>query len=159
MPDSGMRELGSAADGPARASAVNSDGVIAGALIDYGDSYGLSNVGAVVWSASGKRNELFSCGNVGECAAAAVNRDGVVVGSSLRGAYRWTVRGGLEQLPSPLHTAVGINDLGFIVGQITGGAAVLWPDGTLHTLGTLPGKQWVGPAAINNRGQVVGIVQ
>ena len=65
-------------------------------------------------------------------------------------------------LPGGLSSdAVGINDLGEIVGgsdsgNINNPHAVLWKAGVPQDLGVLPGGSWSGAAAINAFGTVVG---
>ncbi len=110
--------------------------------------------------------------NLGSVIPRAIDGLGRVVGSSrVQGrsrAFLWTSATGMRELAYPISQpfhaeATDINDAGWIVGSVEGGA--IWaPDGSVHALEPLvpdvglgqPWTQLLGPMRINSRGQIAG---
>lgn len=101
-------------------------------------------------------NELAPLPGFADCQPSAINSEGIVVGVSYSfgeddtAATEW-IDGNPIAL-GPLTSANGINDLGQVVGSISGSEyAVEWNDGTVVSLLGLSSA-----AAINNSEEVVG---
>jgi probable HAF family extracellular repeat protein len=99
-------------------------------------------------------------------AAQAINEEGMIVGISNGEAFTWK-NGRMLGLPMPhgftMTTAFAVNDHGWSAGSGVGpgGAffrshALLWRDGKVTDLGTLPGYGDIEAHGINNAGQVIG---
>lgn len=121
---------------------------------------------AVMWPHSGaEMMELVA----GSSQANAINGNGVVVGTSEFGAFRWQ-DGVLQILPSgtgpsnPLDEALAINRQGMVVGSAMWGAnrrAAIWKQGRVRDLNNyacVRHSGWVLRQAtgINDRGDIVG---
>jgi probable HAF family extracellular repeat protein len=97
--------------------------------------------------------------------ATGVNSAGKIVGAVDREddifACLWDDKTGAGIQLGPMDWASAINASGQVVGWTVGeygsvNRALLWDNGVLTELGTLPGKESSYPLAINNAGQVVG---
>ena len=104
-----------------------------------------------------QRGEMFDLAEAGPFNRAfAINGRAEIVGHYQFDALLWR-RGILTNLG--ILSAVDINDRGVIVGNDTTSGtfhAVVWNDGEVTDLGTLPGDTSSAARAINNVGQVVG---
>lgn len=128
-----------------------------------------------VYYPNGRRTLLPTLGGQ-DATANAVNNRGQIVGSSTvdtdssaRRAFVFDA-GRIDALPSPTgrdgdnSEAFDINDGGQIVGAANVASeangfrfnAILWQQGRVVILGSLPGRSWSIARAINNAGQVVG---
>ena len=94
--------------------------------------------------------------------AFAINNRGQIVGVTSGGAALWQngVLHNLANLSGGGSEAFDINDKGVIVGYSTTATgeshAVMWTDGGIVDLGTLPGDDFSQALAINSQGQIVG---
>jgi probable HAF family extracellular repeat protein len=94
--------------------------------------------------------------------AFAINNRGQIVGVTSGGAALWQngVLHNLASLSGGGSEAFDINDKGVIVGYSTTATgeshAVMWTDGGIVDLGTLPGDDFSQALAINSQGQIVG---
>ncbi|MGA8761437.1 MAG: hypothetical protein WB562_00990 [Candidatus Sulfotelmatobacter sp.] len=152
--------------GMAAAQGVNSSGTIAGWAIVSG------NHQAVYWSAGGALVQLGSLGIQEQWSFAyAINTAGMIVGQTAvpltdtGHAFVWTATGGMQDLGTlfgrnAASSASAVNDNGDIVGwsnnQTGNTHAVVWKDGEIKDLGTLPNGFTSHALGINNAGLIVG---
>lgn len=149
----GMLDIGTLGGPDSEATGVNASGQVAG------------------WSsvASGGPNHAFLFNNgamtsLGPLNAFAngINSSGQIVGEGPNGPFIWSNTSGFQFFIQGAHfiggdSAYAINDLGQVVGTITGANshAFLYDAGGLHDLGTLGGPN-SDAYDINNLGQIVG---
>ena len=92
-----------------------------------------------------------------------VNRWGEVVGNRGSRPFRWTKADGFRELIGDAGGSVaGINDRGEVAGMMTYGVTfpVLWrADNSIRVLALPPGKNVGTTHALNNLGEVVGVVR
>ncbi len=163
-------------DPDSAATAINDRGQVVGISGTCYKAVGaLSAKHAVLW----ENGSAIDIGNLGGAAwntPAAINNRGEVAGfSDLPGddpnhpnfhAFRWTRRGGIEDLGTlpgdRLSLAFGINEGGQVVGQSIGGSgsrAFLWENGVMVDLNALvpPGSPFLIYANdVNDAGRIVG---
>ena len=146
-----MRDLGlSPGDLFAAASDINNRGQVVGAgAADFSPHALLWENGRVI-DLGGTFSQAF-----------AINNRGQIVGVTSGGAALW--QNGVLQILDTLSggsEAFDINDNAVIVGYSTTATgeshAVMWTDGGIVDLGTLPGDDFSQALAINNQGQIVG---
>jgi probable HAF family extracellular repeat protein len=113
----------------------------------------------------GTLRDIGTLGGAGS-SAGGINNHGDVVGSAMDAsgnwkAFIWDERGGMRTLVDiPGSSASRINDHGMVFGYLNGRAFV-YDGGTLTMMDTIPAVRAAGwtqlfPAAINNRGWIVG---
>lgn len=140
-----VRDLG--CEGRAQAFSVNESGQVVGT----------HNGEAFIWSDGETRYLAPGCGR-------AINESGQVLLGDLAGRSPALWEEGAVIPLDMLNAAFGLNDLGWVAGEVVSGDGchpALWRDGELLDLGPVPGQQWNGPGsptgrAVNNSGQVVG---
>jgi probable HAF family extracellular repeat protein len=158
------------------ARAINNQGEIVG----LSGSWGSGNH-AVLWT-NGVITDLEMLPYDGSTSASGINERGQIIGSGAGGiltnaaphAVLWDngtitdlgiVATWFDPTASPVGRvdfshAYGINNRGQIVGvstTSTGVHAVLWENGTVTDLGTLPGHNYSEAFGINDRGQIMGL--
>jgi len=154
-----MIDLGTLGGRRSQAIAINDRGQVVGWSTLAGDT----NLHAFIWE-DGVMTDLGSLpGTSSSSDPAAISRRGAVAGNTnTRVGFYWAegVMLSLGTLGGPATSAYDVNDRRQVVGVSTldtGEAhAVLWDDGELIDLGTLPGGNNSDALAINRRGQIVG---
>jgi probable HAF family extracellular repeat protein len=165
-----MKDLGTLpGGGTSDAWSINNRGEVAG----RGSTPGYNGARAVLWDDSGSR-DLGTLPGGKYSIAGSINNHGQVVGYGHNGeywgdfaiprAFLWDERHGMREIGTlgggqyyDDSFAHDINDKGQIVG-VSNQRAFLWQDGKMRDLGTLPGHARSRANAINNRGQIVGII-
>jgi uncharacterized membrane protein len=147
------------------ATAIGSAGHVIGWISNnFADGWCL-NWSPVLWDPDGAVHTIRDCSNQIECSLQLtdVNGAGEVVGNDGGRPFRWTKLGGLHSLLGDSEgLALGINELGEVAGVIEYPYAipVIWDRNDLMHVLSLPRGRTAGTAyAINNNGQVVGVVK
>jgi probable HAF family extracellular repeat protein len=168
-----MQDLGTLGGNDAAAFIVNERGQITGQ--SYTDATpnpvtGLPTADPFFWE-NGTMRDIGTLGGTLGSPAAINNRGEVAGNSNLAGdltshPFRWTESKGLQDLGTlggDNGVANWINEVGDIAGKadLPGPApqnhnAVLWKNGVINDLGTLPGDSCANAYYVNARGQVVG---
>jgi uncharacterized membrane protein len=155
-----MRLIGSLADSPAAANAINDDGTIVGTTTLPGTPDQLTWIDGVTWNPDGTITNLTQCEVGSGCSAKAISRAGVVTGMNARGeAYLWSAAGGMQSVGAFRAEGSAINDLGQIAGNANDAnrGAFFWSTATGRiNIGVLPRRSVSYATGINNKGQVVG---
>ncbi|MFD0632831.1 hypothetical protein ACFQ9X_15815 [Catenulispora yoronensis] len=164
--------LGSPGD-PANTNSASSPEAInaAGVLVGTTTAFTTGAESAVRWSATGAPTDLgaqLGLQNlVATPALTAINDSGLITGfGSFRGEVGFTISGGtVTKLPTLPNGGVdvepiAVNNAGLIVGQAdtrtSDFQAAAWQNGTVRTLGQLPGSLTSEALAVNASGQAVG---
>lgn len=158
----GMEQLAGFAGGYAiiGGESINRSGTIAGVLLGWSTVPETASR-PVLWTAANARIDLVPAAPCDPphpwCSTAEtghyVNDRGVVAGTYVEGAYRWTAATGLVNLPGlGARVPTAINSRGDIVAAQSGGgsAALLRRSGRLQEI---PG---IWPTGLNNRREIVG---
>lgn len=162
-----LQDLGDLGGGHSQAYRINNKGQIVG-----GSRTAHEKWHAILWH-EGKTDDLGALGDKDDSFAHAINDVGQVVGESydhstyhafLWRAGRMSALDTLGGESSNSGEAHCINDKGAIVGSssrrvdkfLSKQFAVLWVDGKIRDLGTLPDYEESSASSINNRGQIVG---
>lgn len=120
------------------------------AVNDHGVSVGSSNGRPTRWDTDGNVTDLGTLGG-DEGVAIAINKSGVIVGSSQTASQRhrataWLPGGEIIDLGAETWWAVAINDRGTIIGEYSAGGGFLWTEGRLIPL-RVPGADHLTSAA------------
>ena len=163
-----IADLGALGELNSAALSINSSGVIVGYLITNGgieQAFSYNN---------GTMTSLGALGGSGATIARAINSSGTIVGAiTFTGPYTGAFsdsNGTVTDLglisgslgPGLASNAFGINNSGFIVGYSAAGNvanrpfAFSYSNGTMISLGTLPGGTYSSAYAINSSGTIVG---
>ena len=123
---------------------------------------------AVIWDKAGTRTVAVSCNGKDYCYASlnAINSNGVAVGSvrtagSDTRAFRWSRSTGVEYLEVPGESnlaAIGVADDGSILASNDRGGFIFRQSGAVTVIRPPATHRQVRPRAMNQQGQVVGMV-